>query len=124
MKNLIWSIGLAVVLVFTSVTAQASQCRQDNPEWFECETAQDCVLSSNACGYPDAVNSDFEEEASECHALEGAKISCAQIFLDPKDFRPECIGGECQDIEILAEQLKDSKKALNSKLEGFSFKLF
>ena len=91
------AVQLVLGTIAIAQTDPVLACRGRNPTWFECSRDDDCVLTTNACGWPtEAVIRRFAKDAENCNRLVGTALSCATY--DPAKvgrFEARCIASTC-----------------------------
>ncbi len=89
------------LLLFPFVTA-ADDCGKMASSWITCERNEDCILTSDKCGWPRAaVNKLYAKEMSAYNSCMGASIDCPSWNQqrDPS-YTASCVQKKCVVSEI------------------------
>lgn len=64
------------ILFFMPLKLNAQECGSNKSNWIYCTKNEDCLIISDMCGKPTAVNRQYEIKAQEFHNCQGPQVSC------------------------------------------------
>lgn len=86
------------------------KCQGKHPEWYQCVTDEDCVISLNLCGWPVlGVNKMHKGRSEICTRQAGAFIDCP-MWKDTEENKMVsfCQQGVCESLKASEAPVKES----------------
>lgn len=97
--NIVFFVLLLTCVFFSMMPPiYAAECRNSHPDWFFCQKDDECIMTRDACGFPDAVQRAFLTQAENCQEKESFAINCIQVMLYERDYRVACVNGMCRAV--------------------------